>query len=176
LLPVGLALLSVHVLPGDVEQSVLPLLAKSYLSPAVAIVFIIALISVVLSTIDGAILAPSTLIAHNLLRRFCGERYSTIRLCQFCILGVSAASVILALSGNDAFALLEASYATLLVALFVPLMAGLFFKKKNETSALWAMGVGTVLWIPELFIETALPLSLIATAGSLAAYIIHSRR
>jgi hypothetical protein len=55
-IPVLLGLAANLLLPEDVQVRILPALAGLFLSPVLAVVFIVALVSAVLSTIDSAIL------------------------------------------------------------------------------------------------------------------------
>jgi len=88
---------------------------------------------------------------------------------------ITAASVAMAFSGKGAFTLLEESYAVGLTGFFVPLTIALYGKYLNETSVIISILVGIGIWVPEVFIDTELPLSIIAVFGSLVAYYGHAK-
>ncbi len=150
-IPVGLGLTAALLAPGD-ERAILPILAGLLLHPVGAVIFVLAIMSAVLSTIDSAILAPAGVIAENLLRRLPQRRISRLGLDQICVLGVSLASLAVAYLGEDAWTLLETAYEVGLVSLLVPLVMGLASSRGREPAALAAMTVGTLLWLAHLLI------------------------
>ena len=44
-------------------------LANTYLSPTMLVVFVLAVVSMIVSTATSAVLAPATILGHNLLAR-----------------------------------------------------------------------------------------------------------
>jgi Na+/proline symporter len=179
LLPVLMGLSARLLVPDGVEQSILPALAGMFLAPVPAVIFVLALVSAVLSTLDSAILAPSGVLAQNVLPRW--SRAPALALNRWSVVGVTAASVAMAFAGEDAYSLLEDAYELPLVGLFVPLALGLYRPPGREAPALAAMAVGTGLWVLhyalgwESFFQPWLPWpvpgSLAITACSLAAYL-----
>ncbi|PQO45837.1 sodium:solute symporter [Blastopirellula marina] len=180
LIPVGLGL-AANLLPHDIEASVLPTLAAAFLSPPVAIIFVLALMSAVLSTIDSAIIAPSSVLAQNLLSRW--TRVEPLLLNRIATLIVATGALIMAYSGETAYGLLETAYAMTLVGLFVPLTLGIYTEPRNRWSGVASMLAGTGVWVLhqawgyEAFLEPWLgetfpiPLEIAATAISLLAYL-----
>src|SRR5690606_19362540 len=63
---IGLLLWDQNFVLSDPEQF-LPTVARSYLSPVFYLIFMGALISAILSTVDSILLAISALVSHNLL-------------------------------------------------------------------------------------------------------------
>jgi Na+/proline symporter len=68
LMPVALGLVGATLLPGlaDPEQ-ILPLLAANYLPTLLYVLFAGALVSAILSTVDGALLVAGGLVSHNVV-------------------------------------------------------------------------------------------------------------
>jgi Na+/proline symporter len=145
LIPVGLGL-AARLLAPESEQAILPLLADLLLSPALVALFTLALASAVLSTIDSAILAPSSVLAQNVLPRLPLGRIESLRLNQLCVIGVAAISLAIAQVGESAYGLLESAYEIGLVSLLVPLALGLYEQRRGERAALVSMVTGTSLW------------------------------
>jgi Na+/proline symporter len=147
------------------------------------VIFTVALISAVLSTIDSAILSPASVLSQNVFERFNHGRIPSLTLNRIAIVVVTAGSVGVAYLGESAYALLEDAYELPLVSLFVPLAFGLKSKYAGERSAITAMVVGAGLWMFhyaadwEYFLEPwtsqwqlTLPVSLTVTLISLLAY------
>ncbi len=179
LLPVLLGLSGRLLVPDTVEQSILPAMAGLFLAPVPAVIFVLALVSAVLSTLDSAILSPSGVLAQNVLPRW--SKAPALALNRWSVVGVTVASVAMAFAGEDAYSLLEDAYELPMVAMFVPLALGLYRPPGREAPALAALGLGAGLWLLhfalgwESFIEPWLPWpvpgSLAITACSLAAYV-----
>lgn len=177
--------LSARLLAPEIQTpAILPALAAAFLSPAMTVVFILALTSAVLSTITSAILSPASVLAQNLLPRLTGSRYRALTLNRAAVLGVTAGSLLMAYAGESAYSLLEDAYALPLVALFVPLTLGIYGKKLSERAAVASMLSGATLWLGhyvlgwEHFLGPVaalfgleLPLGLFAAGVSLAAYL-----
>ena len=185
-IPVGLGLASNLLLHEDTQAKILPALASVFLSPALAVVFIVALVSAVLSTVDSAILAPASVLSQNILLRL--TRISPLRLNRIAVLVVAACSLGLAYAGEDAYSLLEDAYSIPLTGLFVPMMFGLFTQPRSSLPALASMTVGIGIWLLhyvmghvaqwEYFLHPIepigrwqLPPSLVATALAAVTYL-----
>jgi len=186
-IPLLLALSGNLLFPDDVDTKILPALAHAFLHPAVAVIFIVALLSAVLSTIDSAILSPASVLAQNVFPRF--GQADTLKSNRLAVLLVATASLVLAYFGESAYALLEEAYLLTMVGLVVPLLMGLYSRSTKESSAIWSMLAGTVVWAIhfvlgwEVFLEGVpvvaswnLPLSLCATAIAWIVYVVDSTR
>mgnify|MGYP002623084928 FL=1 len=182
-MPLVLALTANRVFPEETQSAILPALAHAFLSPAAAAIFVVAILSAVLSTIDSAILSPATVLAQNILPRFTDT--DSLVLNRRCVLGVATASLATAYVGETAYALLEEAYALTLVGLFVPLMIGLYSRSTDGRAAFVSMLTGTLLWgvhmvlgwdtfFPSLFAANGVPLpvSLTSTMLGLLAYFV----
>jgi Na+/proline symporter len=183
-IPVGLGLAAALLSPGD-DQTILPILAGLLLHPVAAVVFVLAIVSAVLSTIDSAILAPAGVMAENLLRRLPRGRLSRLGLDEICVVVVALSSLGVAYLGEDAWTLLETAYEIGLVSLLVPLAMGLASPRGREPAALAAMTAGTLLWLVHLIagwewfaepwlhggLGLVLPVGLTCAACALVAYL-----
>lgn len=183
--PLFLGLASLALAPDAPDRAILPTLAGLFLEPWLAVVFALTVMSAVLSTITSAILAPAAVLAQNLLRRTPLGRSDALRLDELAVLAVAAASLGVALLGEDAYSLLEGAYEVGLVSLLVPLWLGLRSRRGGEAAALWAMAVGTGVWLahgalgwesfggPALAAALApLPTGLSCAALAAAAYLL----
>jgi SSS family solute:Na+ symporter len=176
-----LALAGNLLFPEDVEAKILPALAHAFLHPVVAVIFVLALMSAVLSTIDSAILSPASVLAQNVFPRL--GKADTLKSNRLAVLMVATFSLGLAYVGESAYALLEEAYLLTMVGLFVPLMIGLYSLPHGGRAAIASMLVGTGLWGLhfamdwEVFLQPIhpfqrlqLPLSLMATLCATIAY------
>ncbi len=152
LMPVGAGLAAALILPTVPEAGVVTALAQQLLSPALLLLFMLAIVSTVLSTIVSAVMAPAAIVAHNLIEpavnRFFGAllRHQQLTLQRCCVVGITVASTLLALSGARAYELVQASYAMSLVGLCVPFLFGLYYATPNPMAAIAAILAGTVSW------------------------------
>lgn len=168
-IPVFLGLTAPLLLGPEFESSIIPALARAFLSPAMAVIFVLALLSVVLSTITSAILAPATTVARNYLqRRF--PKVDPVRICHGCVAGITVASVLVAFSGEETYSLLEASYAIGFVCFFPPLIIGLYAGPTSEKAMVAGTVAGVLVWMPEFFLDAEFPFAL---AGCLANFTVY---
>lgn len=190
--PALLGLAAQVLLPEALTQSALPELARQTLSPAMTILFTLALVSAVLSTLDSALLSAASVAATNVLRPRVSARHSTLKLVQWCCVALTAASILFALLGESAFSLLEASYALTLAGPLVPLVLGLFWRRGDERAALasFVLGYGVTAlefilpeellyaqpWPAPLAWLQGVPLPLLALLCSSAAYLFFALR
>ena len=152
LIPVYLALASRLLLPDSVTSSILPALASAFLSPTLAVIFTVVLASAVLSTIDSAMLAPSSLMAQNIFPKVVGHRFSPLNLNRWALVFTAGASLAMAYIGEDAYSLLEESYSMTLVGLLVPLAMGLYRPPRSEASAVACIIAGNSVWLLHVFL------------------------
>ncbi|MCA9128244.1 MAG: sodium:solute symporter family protein [Planctomycetales bacterium] len=184
-LPLLLALAATQLVPEESDGSVLPVLAHAFLHPFVAVVFMVALMSAILSTIDSAILSPASVLSQNIIPRFAST--SSLSSNRLAIMLVALSSLLLAYLGESAYALLEESYLLTLVGLLVPMMIGLYSISNREAPAIVSMTVGAGVWAThfvcgwESFLEPVLqptgwqlPISLSVTACALIAFFVIS--
>jgi SSS family transporter len=150
LVPVTLGLIGPLLVPNiaDPEQLV-PEIAKAHLPPILYVLFVGALISAILSTVDSALLAAGTLLSHNLLLRVrpaAAERTKvTVARASVAALGICA--YLLALRATHISDLVETASAFASAGLFVTLVFGLFTRLGGELSAIAAMIGGALVWL-----------------------------
>mgnify|MGYP001548592679 CR=1 FL=1 len=130
----------------------LPLMAAELLPSALFVVFIGALFSAVLSTVDSALLAVSGLATENLyarVRRSAGAREKLIAARVLTVIaGLSALAV--AFSGETIYGLVELASSLGSAGLLVSLLIGLHTRFGREWSALAALAAGLVtIWVAD---------------------------
>lgn len=159
---------------GD-SQMILPQVVLIHSSLLIQILFFGALLSAILSTASGAILAPATVLGENLIRPLLKDTAEArlLKVLRFSVLLVTAVSTVMALSQTNIYQLVADSSSISLVSLFVPLVSALFWKRSTATGAIFAMFWGTAAWIGFKFWGPDwLPASLLGLAISFIGQLI----
>lgn len=154
-------------------QLILPTVILQRTPLAVQALFFGALLSAILSTAGGALLAPAVTLAENVVRplaRVRGER-ALLWTLRLTVLVLGGAVLAMALASNHSiYDLVNDSGKVVLVSAFVPLAAGLFWKKATRRGAHASMVLGLATWIG---LEVAAPEATVppALAGLLASFL-----
>jgi Na+/proline symporter len=166
-------------LAGD-PQRILPTLLLERTPLAVQALFFGALVSAILSTAGGALLAPAVLVAENVVRPL--VRPATDRgvlwTMRLTVLGFGVAVTAMALASHRSiYELVNESGKVVLVAAFVPLTAGLFWRGATARGAHWAIGAGLVAWLAAeaLAPDAAVPPPLLGLGASFLGLLAGSR-
>jgi Na+/proline symporter len=140
-------LLYPELLEGDTQMMV-PTMVLRHSGLAMQIFFFGALISAILSTCSGAMLAPATVIGENLVRPLFKNVADAqlLRIMRLSLVGVALVTGLMAVSRDNIYELVGESSAFSLVSLFVPLLAGLYWKKATGVGAILSMGLGLLVW------------------------------
>ena len=163
MLPLLIALCARQLYPDlalEVEgQGILPQMVLQHTGLALQILFFGALLSAIMSTSSGAMLAPASVIGENLVRHLYPKLTDKqlLRIIRFSVLGVGLASIGLALQGGKIYDLVGYAATFSLVSLFVPLTAGLFWKRANTLGALVSAVLGMAVWLVAEILGTETP-------------------
>ena len=137
-------------LMGKDSQLILPSLIVNHLPLYAQIVFYGALLSVIMSTASGTLLAPSVTIAENVLREMLGDLSDRqflwmtrgVVVCfAFLVTGYSV------LNDSSIQKMVENAYKVTLVAAFIPLVCGLYWKRATTQGAALAIVAGLGTWL-----------------------------
>lgn len=146
LLPVMLALAAGLLMPELESDATLAALAGTFLNPFLASVFVVVILSAVLSTVTSAVLSPAGILAQNVLAKPLAGVASPLHLNRYCVVFVAFASLVTAWFGESAAELLSSAYEMTLVGLLAPLLFGLWSRPTSQWPALASMLVGIGLW------------------------------
>lgn len=175
LVPVMIGLLGWKALPGlEQPEQILPRLAELHLHTFFYIVFAGALISAILSTVDSALLAASSLFSHNLLQPLfkITSEAAKVRLARVVVLICGIAAFILALHADRVYTLVEEASAFGSSGVFVVVIFGLFTRFGGCISAACALLTGVISWIAgQYFLQIDTPY-IISLAIALGSYLI----
>lgn len=177
LIPVFLGIAGRVVLP-DLENPdlVMMTLGTTYLPPVALAIFLGALISALLSSADSALLAPSSVIGWDLLKRFRpdADEKTVLRVTRIAVPVLGLFSLYLAFAANTIYSLMVDSWSILLATLFVPLTAGIWWPRANTPGCLAAMVTGLVSWLVFLQVFPDWPADLLAVPVGAVALILGS--
>jgi len=132
------------------HQLILPTLILERTPLAAQVLFFGALLSAILSTASGALLAPAVTIAENLLRPLLPplDDRALLRTMRLTVFGLGLAVAAMALASRlSIYDLVVESGKVVLAGAFVPLTAGLFWKRANERGSLAAVIAGIGVWL-----------------------------
>ncbi len=167
LIPVLLGIVGAVLMPdvGNPEH-ILPMLALNYLHPVGMALVLGALLSAIMSSADSALLAPASIFGENIAKFFKKDLsdQQRLRLSRWAVPVLGVLSLMTGLYFKAVYELIVNTWSVILVSLFVPLTAGLYWKKANRTSAVAAIVVGLVSWIVLEAVQSQYPADLMATA------------
>jgi solute:Na+ symporter, SSS family len=169
----------------DDPQKVLPTLIMTHMPFFAQVLFFGALLSAIKSTSSATLLAPSTSFVENILKNIKPRLDDKELLLAMRITILVFAALVLGyaikMRGTSIYELVSSAYQVTLVGAFVPLVAGLYWKKASTQGAIASLALGIGVWLVCMFTtaETFPPqlAGLIAAAagmvlGSLAPQVL----
>jgi SSS family transporter len=157
-IPIFLAYSASLIDPGMVagliekdHQQILPTLIIGHTPLAAQILFFGALLSAVMSTASATLLAPSVTFTENVLKKFLRRELDDrefLRAMRIVVAAFAVGVTAFALNSNSTiYEMVVGAYKVTLVAAFVPLAAGLYWRRATTQGALVAIVGGLVTWI-----------------------------
>jgi SSS family transporter len=177
MLPVLLGMAGAVVLPDLVDPDLVMMeLAQLYLPTAALVLFTGALLSALLSSADSALLAPASVIGWDLLRWFRpnASEATCLRVSRLSVAACGLFALVVALQWTSVYDLMVDSWSVLLATLFVPLTAGIWWKRANSPGALASILVGFASWLLLMRLVPDWPADLLAVPFAWAALIVVS--
>jgi SSS family transporter len=151
------------LLAGDQNENqlILPNLILGHTPLFAQVMFFGALLSAIMSSASGALLAPTALFTENVLRPFVprmSDRQFLLTL-RLVLVAFGCAVMVFALASDASiYQMVQNSYKVTLVSAFAPLVLGLYWKHATAPGALLAVVLGLATW---LLMETVAPEALI---------------
>lgn len=141
----------VHEYARSDAQYILPRLILDHAPVFAQIMFFGALLSAIMSTASATLLAPSVTFTENILKRFLRKDLSDKQLLlnmRLVVTGFAFIVIVFALNSNSSiYAMVGNAYKVTLVGAFVPLVAGLYWKRASATGALLSIIFGLGTWL-----------------------------
>jgi len=131
-------------------QFILPNFIRDRVPVWAQVMFFGALLSAILSTASGALLAPTALFTENVLRPFVPgmsdrQFLLTLRIVLVCF---TLAALLFGLNSKSTmYEMVQNAYKVTLAGAFVPLLAGLFWKRATTAGALASILLGLCTWL-----------------------------
>ena len=132
------------------SQMILPHLIMERTPLFAQIMFFGALLSAIMSTASGTLLAPSVTFTENVLKRFIPDMTDRqfLLAMRLSVVAMTVATSVFALySDASIYEMVGNAYKVTLVAAVVPLFAGLFWKRATTQGALVAIACGLLSWV-----------------------------
>jgi SSS family transporter len=169
------------LIDGDANENqlILPNLILGHTPVFAQVVFFGALLSAIMSSASGALLAPTSLFTENVLRPFLPHMSDrqfllTLRL----VLVIFALVVLVFALESDAsiYQMVQNAYKVTLVSAFAPLVLGLFWKRATTAGALASVLLGLVTWLlmEAVAPEALVPPQLVGLAASFLGMVAGS--
>jgi SSS family transporter len=139
-----------HLLAQD-SQLILPTLILEHTPLLAQVIFFGALLAAIMSCASATLLAPSVTFTENILKHFIINGLTDKHLLlSMRIVLVCFAIIVLSIALNSElsiFKMVESAYKITLVAAFVPLAFGLYWKRANNQGAVCAIVLGLGTWL-----------------------------
>jgi SSS family solute:Na+ symporter len=142
-------------------------------------VFFGALVSAILSTASGTLLAPSSLFVENVLRPFTRRMTDRgmLRLLRGVLLVFAVAVTYQAVNSNQTmYEMVQSAYSVPLVGALVPLAVGMYWKGATTQGAMFSIFSGIGVWLAMLLLaeDFFMPPQLCGLAASLVGMLVGS--
>jgi solute:Na+ symporter, SSS family len=146
------SLADIHMNDGGDAQRILPEFILTTMPLPIQVLFFGALLSAIMSTASGTLLAPSAILAENILKPALklsdASLLRALRLCVFCFgVAVTLYAYLSHNAGLSIFEMVENAYLVTLCGAFVPLAFGVYWKRANKTGALLSIALGVGSWV-----------------------------
>ncbi len=144
----AIKLIDPSLLEGDLQLA-LPQMVIKNMPIWLQILFFGSVLSAIMSTCSGALLAPASLLAENIIKPLLvskpGDR-KLLWLTRMAVIVIGSLAYFIALSSQNIFALVGEASVIGLVSIFVPFIAALIFNHTNRFAAVCAMLIGSAVY------------------------------
>ncbi|MBL7815250.1 MAG: sodium:solute symporter family protein [Saprospiraceae bacterium] len=160
----------------EARQMIIPYMVMQHSGLGMQILFFGALMSAIMSTASGAILAPSTVIGENIIKPLYPKLTDKqlLFVMRLGVVFITLVSVFFTTLDQSIYELVRQSSELSLVSLFVPLIAGLYWKKSSAWGAMAAMVIGLVVWLITTYLKTEYPAIIYGLLASIAGMVVFS--
>jgi len=161
-------------------QLILPTLILNHTPVPVQVLFFGALLSAILSTASGALLAPTAIFSENVFKPLLGGRMSDRQLLitvRVMLVIFTGATMLFALNSESSmYEMVQNAYKVTLVAAFTPLAFGMFWRKATPQGAVVSIVLGLITWIvmEQVDPEGIVPPQMVGLAAAIFGMIVGS--
>ena len=160
-------------------QRILPDFILQHTPIWIRVLFFGALLSAILSTASGAIIAPTSLCTENVIRPLyprMSDRQFLLAL-RIVLITFTLAALVFALNSKQTmYDMVQNAYTVTLVAALVPLAAGIFWRRASNAGAIVSSSAGLVAWLIAAFAapQAVVPPALVGLGASLIGMVLGS--
>jgi solute:Na+ symporter, SSS family len=160
-------------------QRVLPDLVLNKMPLWAQVMFFGALLSAILSTASGALLAPTSLFTENVLKPFAPKMNDKQFLFTLRIILVTFTAIALLFALNSTstmYEMVQNAYNVTLAGAFIPLVAGAYWKRATTQGALFSAIGGLAVWLGAMTLapEALIPANLLGLFASAVLMLLGS--
>ncbi|HWM42006.1 MAG TPA: sodium:solute symporter family protein [Burkholderiales bacterium] len=161
-------------------QRILPDLILNQTPMWAQVLFFGALLSAILSTASGAIIAPTALFTENVVKPLYGKGMSDrqfMLLLRVVFITFTLATLLFALNSRSTmYEMVQNAYKVTLVSCIVPLAAGIFWKRANNVGAVLSVVFGLLSWTIAEWIaaDATVPPQLVGLGFSIVGMVLGS--
>ena len=164
---------------GREIQRILPDLILNRTPVWAQVLFFGALLSAILSTASGALIAPTSLFTENVIRPFfrgMSDRQFMLLLRVILVTFTLAALLFALNSKSTMYEMVQNAYKVTLVSCIVPLAAGIYWKRANVPGAILSVVFGLASWTIAEWIaaDATVPPQLVGLSFSLVGMVLGS--
>lgn len=177
MIPMMIGLLGPHVVP-DIEdpEHLLATVVRMHVGPVLYIIFIGALLSAILSTVDSALLAASALTTENLIGSWRAiPSQHKLRINRMAVMSFGVIAYFFAVFGGGVFELVVDASSFGSAGIVVIVFFGLFRQRGGRYAAYAALVFGMSAWMTMRYYEGSEYPYIVALATAMAAYLIVER-
>jgi len=164
---------------GRDVQLILPNFVLAHTPVFAQVMFFGALLSAILSTASGALLAPTALFTENVIKPLFGEMSDKRFLLMLRIVLVlfTAGVLVFALNNTSTmYEMVQNAYKVTLVGAFVPLVCGIYWSRATTQGALLSALAGLAVWIvcERFFADAVIPPQMVGLFASVVGMAVGS--
>jgi solute:Na+ symporter, SSS family len=155
-------------------QQILPTLVLDKTPIWCQVLFFGALLSAILSTASGTLLAPASLLTENVLQPFIKhlDEKSMLWVLRSLLVIVAVISTTISVNTDKTmYELVESGYSVTLVVAFVPLICGIYWKRASTQAAIFSIVLAVTVWLGTKYFQDTKKAELTEAAKAVAAEI-----
>jgi Na+/proline symporter len=164
---------------GREVQLILPNFVLGYMPMFAQVMFFGALLSAILSTASGALLAPTALFTENVIKPLFGSMNDKRFLLMLRVVLVlfTASVLVFALNNTSTmYEMVQNAYKVTLVGAFIPLACGIYWKRASTQGAVLSALAGLVVWgtCEAFFTDALVPPQLVGLVAAAIGMVVGS--
>ena len=149
----------------------IPLLIRDVLPVGVAGIITAAYFSAIMSTADSCLMASSSNVVNDLIRRYFLKKLDerqTIRLSQLATFVIGFLALLIAVSFKSVLDAILHAYSFMVSGLLIPTLGAYFLKRNNARAAFWSMLTGGTTTLLMKIFRVGLPFGIDQTVAGIA--------